>query len=300
MCKQPLLDRPYAQLLIQTMRGCARPARPATSRTPPRSPLKTYKGVDGCKTCTLGSSATTATCTECGTDLYLKTVTGNTPTTSCLDESKCKEGNTYFPTTDSTANKKKVCLSCGTAANGGIDGCAECTAPTTSGSSSSQKATCTKCASPKYLKADGTCADGCASDSTEFVKNDSTNGNKCVLCNDNNNGGIADCTQCTATAPSARSGAPLVTCSQCSNKKVRPDKKGCIQGCPENSTEASGVCECNSGYAPSADGLSCASSSANRSGLSTGAIAGISVAAVVVVGGLVGFLCWWFICRGKA
>ena len=34
--------------------------------------------------------------------------------------------------------------------------------------------------------------------------------------------------------------------------------------------------------------------------LSAGAIAGISVAAVVVVGGLVGFLCWWFICRGKA
>ena len=34
--------------------------------------------------------------------------------------------------------------------------------------------------------------------------------------------------------------------------------------------------------------------------LSTGAIAGISVAAVVVVGGLGGFLCWWFMCRGKA
>ena len=41
-------------------------------------------------------------------------------------------------------------------------------------------------------------------------------------------------------------------------------------------------------------------SSNNRSGLSTGAIAGISVAVVVVVGSLVGFLCWWFICRGKA
>ena len=39
--------------------------------------------------------------------------------------------------------------------------------------------------------------------------------------------------------------------------------------------------------------------SVNKGGLSTGAIAGISVAAVVV-GGLVGFLCWWFVCRGKA
>eukprot|EP00701_Giardia_intestinalis_P000089 XP_001703913.1 VSP [Giardia lamblia ATCC 50803] len=40
--------------------------------------------------------------------------------------------------------------------------------------------------------------------------------------------------------------------------------------------------------------------STNKSGLSTGAIAGISVAVVAVVGGLVGFLCWWFLCRGKA
>ncbi|ESU39435.1 Variant-specific surface protein, partial [Giardia duodenalis] len=40
--------------------------------------------------------------------------------------------------------------------------------------------------------------------------------------------------------------------------------------------------------------------STNKSGLSTGAIAGISVAVIVVVAGLVGFLCWWFICRGKA
>ena len=38
----------------------------------------------------------------------------------------------------------------------------------------------------------------------------------------------------------------------------------------------------------------------NKGGLPSGAIAGISVAAVVVVGGLVGFLCWWFLCRGKA
>ena len=34
--------------------------------------------------------------------------------------------------------------------------------------------------------------------------------------------------------------------------------------------------------------------------LSSGAIAGISIAVIVVVSGLVGFLCWWFVCRGKA
>ena len=40
--------------------------------------------------------------------------------------------------------------------------------------------------------------------------------------------------------------------------------------------------------------------SVNKGGLSSGVIVGISVAVIVVVGGLVGFLCWWFICRGKA
>ena len=56
--------------------------------------------------------------------------------------------------------------------------------------------------------------------------------------------------------------------------------------------------ECSDGF--SLDNGKCVSSGANRSGLSTGAIAGISVAVVAVVGGLVGFLCWWFLCRGKA
>ncbi|ESU39873.1 Variant-specific surface protein, partial [Giardia duodenalis] len=56
--------------------------------------------------------------------------------------------------------------------------------------------------------------------------------------------------------------------------------------------------ECGSSF--KLESGACVSASTNKSGLSTGAIAGISVAAVVVVGGLVGFLCWWFICRGKA
>ncbi|ESU43654.1 Variant-specific surface protein, partial [Giardia duodenalis] len=60
--------------------------------------------------------------------------------------------------------------------------------------------------------------------------------------------------------------------------------------------KADNMCEaCSDGYR--LEGETCVRTGGN---LSTGAIAGISVAAVVVVGGLVGFLCWWFICRGKA
>ncbi|ESU37000.1 Variant-specific surface protein, partial [Giardia duodenalis] len=70
-----------------------------------------------------------------------------------------------------------------------------------------------------------------------------------------------------------------------------------VGGC--KSCVVDGVCGvCSDGF--SLEGGKCVSSGTNRGGLSTGAIAGIAVAAVIVVGGLVGFLCWWFLCRGKA
>ena len=85
---------------------------------------------------------------------------------------------------------------------------------------------------------------------------------KCVKCDqdDSNIKGVPNCVSC---APPASSGT--VTCYVTQTPTVNPTGP-----------------------------------SVNKGGLSSGAIAGISVAAVVVVGGLVGFLCWWFICRGKA
>ncbi|ESU40469.1 Hypothetical protein GSB_154436, partial [Giardia duodenalis] len=92
------------------------------------------------------------------------------------------------------------------------------------------------------------------------------------------------------------------TCTDCTTpgQKVQLDGKSCKADCPSNSAASANVCTCNPGYNLNGEKTACEPSSANKSGLSTGAIAGISVAAVVVVGGLVGFLCWWFICRGKA
>ena len=211
-----------------------------------------YKGVTGCAKCTKPKTAGAATCTECGTDLYLKTETDGS--TSCVTE--CPTG--YFGHTASDT-KKKTCQSCSgknpdlTPAGAGVDGCAVCTYDNT-------KVTCTKCGTGKYLKADGTCADSCTAN-TEFVKNDPSNGNKCVSCGDTN-AGVPNCAKCSP--PSSAGGKP--TCS-----------------------------ECGSGF--KLEGEACVPADTN---LSAGAIAGISVAAVVVVGGLVGFLCWWFICRGKA
>ncbi|KAE8302093.1 VSP [Giardia duodenalis] len=94
------------------------------------------------------------------------------------------------------------------------------------------------------------------------------------------------------------------TCTACTNDShnVQVDGKSCDANCPEHSA-ANGqkVCECEGGYGPVTGENRCEPSNTNKSsGLSTGAIAGIAVAAVIVVGGLVGFLCWWFLCRGKA
>ncbi|KAE8301282.1 VSP [Giardia duodenalis] len=114
--------------------------------------------------------------------------------------------------------------------------------------------------------------------------------------------GVEGCSQCTAPDARADGGMAVATCTACEDGK-KPGKSGtgCV-ACPDancKSCTMDDVCEeCADGF--SLDNGKCVSSGTNKSGLSTGAIAGISVAAIVVVGGLVGFLCWWFICRGKA
>ena len=91
----------------------------------------------------------------------------------------------------------------------------------------------------------------------------------------------AKCTACDGSKKPTSSGYGCVTCS--------------IAEC--TSCRADNMCEaCSDGHR--LEGGTCVRTGGGN--LSTGAIAGISVAAVVVVGGLVGFLCWWFVCRGKA
>ncbi|ESU45326.1 Variant-specific surface protein [Giardia duodenalis] len=218
-----------------------------------------WTGVTGCAKCTKPNTAGAATCTECGTDLYLKTETGGA--TSCVASDKCTGG--FFPMTDTADSNKKKCLACSDGTNG-IANCAECTAP----AQGKTKPACTKCTTPNYLKtvdgtttcvAKDTCKDGF------FTVDDPTNGHKCVSCGDEAVG-VPNCAKCNPPTGNAK---PI-----------------CIT--------------CRDGYTLDSQANTCASASANRSALSTGAIAGISVAAVVVVGGLVGFLCWWFVCRGKA
>ncbi|EFO65600.1 VSP [Giardia lamblia P15] len=259
----------------------------------------TYKGVQNCATCQApaGPGAVrathTAVCESCQEGFLVDN--NGAACTQCSDNTNCAK------------------------CDAGADKCTKC------------KATATN----KYFKdsgdGTGTCVnEGGCNDNTHFTDDaeDPTHGKMCRKCSE----GIADCKTCAPPSPAALTTTSTIVCTECTtatnkpnvagtgcftcsidgcdncsengicekcgpSKKVSPGKSSCIEKCPENSTENSNACVCNSGYGPDSAGTGCVTVSTN---LSTGAIAGISVAAIVVVGGLVGFLCWWFICRGKA
>ncbi|ESU40354.1 Variant-specific surface protein, partial [Giardia duodenalis] len=178
----------------------------------------------------------------------------------------------YFKVPGATAGQQSV-LACenpvGTAvgerAYVGVEGCKTCTAPSEAPSGAMAPARCTACGSSKKP---------------------SLLGSGCFTC------AMDGCSHCSADG----------VCEACTSAEQRPstDGKQCIpcniSGCTRCS-EASKCSQCGDGYRLESD--TCVSTGGG-SNLSSGAIAGISVAVIAVVGGLVGFLCWWFICRGKA
>ena len=224
-------------------------------------------GVTDCKTCTAPSGeGTKPTCTECNNNKIVKTVTASGKSvTSCIEPAECKDG--FFVNTADKPNKCTACTAnCNTCSAADANKCSACAEGYFVGAASGSEGPCVKCD---------------ATGSSGFV-------------------GVAGCTKCTRPNTSGTSGT--ATCDECeAGKKPSEDKTKCNPCADTNCSfcDEQGACQkCSEGY--TLEGGKCTSSSANRSALSTGAIAGISVAAVVVVGGLVGFLCWWFICRGKA
>ncbi|ESU45523.1 Variant-specific surface protein [Giardia duodenalis] len=219
----------------------------------------TNLGADGATCTACNDQANCATCSDGAANHCTKCKTGKYLTTTGTCEATCT-ADTHFST--ETAESGKKCFACGDTTNGVI-GCEKCTAP----GDGKAKPTCTKCTDPKYLKTVSgvtTCETDCGEG---YFKNDNGGSDSqtkvCVSCGDATNG-VPNCAKCTLP-----SGATKPTCS-----------------------------ECDSGYTLDSQANTCASTGANKSILSTGAIAEISVAAVVVVGGLVGFLCWWYTPRG--
>ncbi|EES99575.1 Hypothetical protein GL50581_3191 [Giardia duodenalis ATCC 50581] len=220
---------------------------------------KIYKGVDGCETCTVpktisGSTGVeAATCTKCGSSKIVKTDNG---VTSCVTEEECTKAEGFFV---KEQDDPKTCEAC-------TSPCVACTGQATH---------CTKCdlaGETPYLR-DNSCVNkaGCTSGDTHYVDEAAK---ECKLCAD---GGLRDCSTCEI------SNTQLVckACADGDKNKFGLGRKSCVAKCPDNASEKSGVCTCNDGFTPNPDSTVCvaASSSVN---LSTGAIAGISVAAVFV------------------
>ncbi|ESU40425.1 Variant-specific surface protein [Giardia duodenalis] len=198
------------------------------------------EGKPGHNLCTLASNGV---CTEAAPGYFLNPLRASDKDSvvSCSD-------TTGFTDTDKTYKGVQYCEACdGSALTNAAGGTAKCT----------------RCQEQKYLKGNECVADASACGTGYAAKEDSDSGNRCIKCDDAASGGIADCTQCAAITSPTRSGAPLVTCSQCTNsKKVQPDRKGCIDTCPDNSSETSGVCECTEGYTPDAAGTGCTQNTA--------------------------------------
>ncbi|ESU42096.1 Variant-specific surface protein, partial [Giardia duodenalis] len=249
----------------------------------------TYKGRDKCATCDSSqlpaSGGGTITCTAC-VDGYFADNSGTTCTQCIGDCQTCKGAATQC--TSCKTNYLKITDSAGAFGECVTD--QQCTSTHFPTTTTDGKKICTPCSDAANggiancktcSKTDTTVT--CSACTPDNAKKPNKAGSKCFDCQ------LADCSHCSADG----------VCEACSgNKKVSPGGSSCVTTCPDNSTEKeTGACLCNEGYSPKDGNCELASTGPN---LSTGAIAGISVAAVVVVGGLVGFLCWWFVCRGKA
>ncbi|ESU35614.1 Variant-specific surface protein [Giardia duodenalis] len=274
--------------------------------------LKGYYGDDsGKKTCKKCNDACAECkgegadkCTACPAGKMLK-YTGDVPDNggTCVDQ--C-----------SVSSTDEGCAECG-AQIGGTAYCSKCKnvqqAPLNGNCAANSRAAfctkmgngvCTQCENNYFLK-DGGCYQTDRQPGKQVCSSAQGGNGKCQTCANGLAASDGNCEECHPTCATCSAPSTASSCKTCATgyyktsnsdgpcKKCSERFAGCRQ-CTVSSTGAFMCLEMGDGTGDNTGG------STNKSSLSTGAIAGISVAVVVVVGGLVGFLCWWFICRGKA
>ena len=171
---------------------------------------------------------------------------GNTLCTAASDGKCTTAAEGHFVPPGATASKQSVVkcddttgVEVSTNTYKGVLNCEVCRpSATPAGARTDSVAVCTKCGNSKYLKADGSgCVEssGCAS-GTEFAKEDTNNGNRCVPCGDKTDD-IADCQTCSKPENALK----CLTCSESNKPSVAGT--GCF-ACP-NSGATANCANCN-------------------------------------------------------
>ncbi|ESU40388.1 Variant-specific surface protein [Giardia duodenalis] len=256
--------------------------------------------------CASCSTAGNNKCLSCPAGKVLKYTSESSPTDgSCVDE--CKTGAGGCADCGATIGGSKYCSRCSDTNQAPLNGnCAANTARTKFCTNASNGA-CTQCANGYFLL-DGGCYQTSRQPGIQICTTADNNG-QCQTCANGQNANAGKCPVCAEGCAKCQSSTS--TCTECLAGYYLSNSK-CVK-CSENSADGNikGVPNCVSCVAPTTSGpVTCyvtqepavdpTDPSVNKGGLSSGAIAGISVAVIAVAGGLVGLLCWWFVCRGKA
>ncbi|EFO60776.1 VSP [Giardia lamblia P15] len=263
-------------------------------------------------TCSSCSDATENSCTTCYPGSVLSR-NGGKATGACIPE--CTGGyaeNCEATRCTAVVGGSKYCSKCRTG-YAPVDGICVSTASRAPAGCTPGDGVCDACTGTYFLQSGGCYNAGTFPGNTSCIV--ASGDGKCATCA---NGQDADpqtgsCPSCPANCSKCSGDSSAKTCTECYSGYYLDAGKVCKK-CSETSGNIQGVPSCMSCKAPSSPSaltpVTCyvtqqrtddgAGGSVNKGGLSTGAIAGIAVAVVIVVGGLVGFLCWWFLCRGKA
>ncbi|ESU40265.1 Variant-specific surface protein [Giardia duodenalis] len=230
---------------------------------------------------------------------------------SCVDE--CKTGANGCADCGATIGGSKYCSRCSTSSEYPVNGvCKASTARANECKTPDNKGGCTTCATGYFLLENGCYKTDRQPGSQVCTAADTTG--KCTQCANGmtitGNSGV--CPSCDPSCKTCTKQSDPNACLACFSGYYLSGTK-CVK-CDTDDSNIKGVPNCISCLAPTSPNaltpVTCyvtqtptvdpTDPSVNKGGLSSGATAGISVAVIVVVGGLVGFLCWWFICRGKA
>ncbi|ESU43038.1 Variant-specific surface protein, partial [Giardia duodenalis] len=276
-------------------------------------PASTYDSSNVCTPCHTSCSscfdAASTSCIACYPGSVLNRTTDSSTAGTCIPECTGRYAeNCEKDMCTAVLGGSRYCSKCKSGFVP-VDGlCVSATTRALTGCISKGDGTCSAC-TDKYFLESGGCYQAAAYPGSTLCSQAASG--KCTNCA---NGQTADqqtgsCPVCPAGCSKCSGSSGSETCSEC---LVGYYKSGtsCVK-CSENSNGITGIPNCVSCAAPTGSGpITCyvtqtptvdpTDPSVNKGGLSRGAIAGISVAVIAVVGGLVGFLCWWFVCRGKA